>query len=216
MSPQIAQYWLVFLKGAGITLWLSWLALMMGGVVGVGIALARLSPWRLLRGAALAYTEVLRSFPPLILFFGCFYGISYAFGLDLSPFAAATVALSAQASAFMSEVVRSGVESVGRGQWEAARSSGLAYWQIMRHVVGPQAVPVMLPPAVGVYISTLKDSSLASVIGYVELTKAGMLVRETTGISFEVFVIVAAMYFLINYFISLGGAALERKFRFQV
>jgi polar amino acid transport system permease protein len=68
MSPQIAQYWLVFLKGAGITLWLSWLALMLGGVIGVGIALARLSPWRLLRGAALVYTEVLRSFPPLILF----------------------------------------------------------------------------------------------------------------------------------------------------
>jgi polar amino acid transport system permease protein len=216
VSPQIGQYWLVFLRGAGTTLWLSWLALVLGGVIGVGVGLARLSPWRLLRGAALVYTEVLRSFPPLILFFGCFYGISFALGVDLSPFAAATIALSAEASAFMSEVVRSGVESVGRGQWEAARSSGLRFWQIMRHVVGPQAIPVMLPPAVGVYIATLKDSSLASVIGYVELTKAGMLVRETTGVSFQVFIIVAVMYFVINYSISLGGAALERKFGFHI
>lgn len=215
MSSQIAQYWFVFLKGVGTTLWISWLSLMLGGVLGTGIALARLSPWRLLRGSALVYTELFRSFPPLILFFGCFYGASFALEVDVSPFIAATVALTVQASAFMSEVVRAGVESVGRGQWEAAHSSGMRFWQIMRYVVGPQAIPVMLPPSVGVYIATLKDSSLASVLGYVELTKTGLLVRETTGVSFEVFVIVAVLYFIINYSISLGGAALERKYKFD-
>ena len=72
----------------------------------------------------------------------------------------------------------------------------------------------MLPPSVGVYISTLKDSSLASIIGYVELTKSGLLVRESTGISFEVLLIIAIMYFIINYSISLAGTALERRFKY--
>ncbi len=187
---------------------------LLGGLIGSVIGLARTSRWWLLRSAALIYTEVFRSFPPLILFFGCFYGASYALNINLSPFSAATIALTAEASAFMSEVVRAGIDSVGRGQWEAAQSSGMKFWQIMRYIVGPQAIRVMLPPSVGVYIATLKDSSLASVIGYLELTKSGMLVRETTGVSFEVFLIVAALYFIINYSISLGGAALERKFRF--
>ncbi|MBI1775447.1 MAG: amino acid ABC transporter permease [Proteobacteria bacterium] len=214
MNPHVAQYWLVFLKGAGITLWISWLALILGGLIGAVIGLARTSRWRVLEAAALVYTEVFRSIPPLILFFGCFYGVSYAINLDLSPFGAATIALTAVASAFMSEVVRAGIESVGRGQWEAAQSSGMRYWQIQRYVVWPQAIRVMLPPSVGVYISTLKDSSLASVIGYLELTKSGMLIRETTGVSFDVFLIVATLYFVINYSISLGGAALERRFWF--
>jgi polar amino acid transport system permease protein len=87
--------------------------------------------------------------------------------------------------------------------------------QIMRYVVGPQAIRVMLPPTVGVYIGTLKDSSLASVIGFVELTKAGLLVREASGASFQVFLVIGALYFLINYSISLGGAALERKFHIE-
>jgi polar amino acid transport system permease protein len=90
----------------------------------------------------------------------------------------------------------------------------MRFWQVQRYVIWPQAIRVMLPPSVGVYIATLKDSSVASVIGYVELTKSGLLIRETTGSSFEVFFIVAVLYFLINYSISLGGAAFERKFKF--
>ena len=214
MTPQIAQYWSVFLKGAGTTIWISWLALVLGGFIGAIVGLARTSRWPLLRIAALVYTEVFRSFPPLILFFGCFYGASYALKIDLSPFGAATLALTAVASAYMSEVVRAGIDSVGLGQWEAAQSTGMRFWQIQRYVVWPQAIRVMLPPSVGVYISTLKDSSVASVIGYVELTKAGLLIRETTGVSFEVFLIIAVLYFVINYSISLGGAALERRFKF--
>jgi polar amino acid transport system permease protein len=214
MSPQIAQYWPVFLDGAATTLWISWLALLLGGLIGAAVGLARTSRWWALRTLALVYTEVFRSVPPLILLFGCFFGASYVLAIDLSPFGAATVALTAVASAFLSEIVRAGLESVGRGQWEAARSSGMRFWQIQRHIVWPQAIRVMLPPSVGVYISTLKDSSVASVIGYVEITKAGLLIRETTSVTFEVFLIVAVLYFVINYSISLCGAALERRFQF--
>lgn len=214
MSAGITAYWYVFLMGAATTLWISWLALLLGGLVGFAIGLLRLARWPLLRWFATAYTEIFRSIPPLVLFFGSFYGASYALQVDLSPFASATIALTATASALMAEVVRAGIESVGRGQWEAALSSGMTRLQASRYVIWPQAVRVMLPPSVGVYISTLKDSALASVIGYVELTKSGLLIRETTGISFEVLLIIATMYFVINYSISLVGAALERRFRF--
>lgn len=214
MSATVAAYWYVFAKGVAITLWISWLALLLGGVVGFVIGMMRLSRWMALRWLATGYIEVFRSIPPLVLFFGCFYGLSFALQLDLSPFAAATIALTLTASALMAEVVRAGVESVGRGQWEAAFSSGMHYSQVFRYIVWPQAIRVMLPPSIGVYISTLKDSSLASIIGYVELTKSGLLVRESTGISFEVLMIVAILYFIINYSISLVGAALERRFKY--
>lgn len=212
MTTSLIDYWPVLLKGVATTLWISWLALILGGIVGAIVGMGLRSKSLILRTLSTLYTEVFRSFPPLILFFGCYYGLSFAFKLDLSPFTSATIALTLEASAFMAGVVSAGIASVGRGQWEAAQASGLRYWQVMRLVIGPQAVRVMLPPTVGVYVGTLKDSSLASVIGFVELTKAGLLVREASGASFQVFLVVAITYFIINYSISLGGAALERKF----
>ena len=212
MTTSLIDFWPVLLRGVATTLWISWLGLILGGVLGAIIGMAADSRSRILRASAFVYTELFRSIPPLILFFGCFYGISFGFKVDLSPFTSATIALALEASAFMAGVVSAGIGSVGRGQWEAAQASGMKFWQIMRYVVGPQALRVMLPPTVGVYIGTLKDSSLASVIGFVELTKAGLLVREASGASFQVFLVVGVLYFIINYSISLGGAALERKF----
>lgn len=212
MTPTLFDFWPVLLKGVLTTLWISWLGLVLGGLIGAVLGAALLSRSVVLRAIATVYTEVFRSFPPLILFFGCFYGISFAFRLDLSPFTAATIAMTLEASAFMAGVVKAGIASVDRGQWEAAQASGMQPWQVMRYVIGPQAVRVMLPPSVGVYIGTLKDSSLASVIGFVELTKSGLLIREATGASFQVFLIIGILYFIINYSISLGGAKLERTF----
>jgi polar amino acid transport system permease protein len=213
ISDEVLQYWPVFLRGALTTLWISWLALMLGGAIGAVVAHLRLArPWPL-RAVAVAYTELFRSIPPLMLFFGSYYGVSFAFRYNLAPFTAATLSLTLTASALMAEVVRAGIESVGRGQWLAAWASAMTPLQVLRYVVWPQALRVSLPPAVGVYVSTLKDSSVASVIGYVELTRSGLLVRETTGSSFDVFLIVAAVYFAINFGISQVGAALERRFQ---
>ena len=212
MSGVLADYGALLLRAAGITLWISWLGLLLGGLLGAAIGLARTSRWRVLRLLALIYTELFRSIPVLILMFFCYFGLPLLLGLDLSPFAAATLALMFTASSLMAEVVRAGIDSVARGQWEAAFSSGMRYRQVMWHIVGPQAVRVMLPPSVGVYIATLKESSLASIIGYVELTKTALLIRETTGQSLEVLATITLLYFVINYGISLVGGALERKF----
>jgi His/Glu/Gln/Arg/opine family amino acid ABC transporter permease subunit len=202
----------LFLKAAGITLWLSWLALLLGAVGGTLVALARTSRLLPLRLLALLYTEFFRSIPILIVMFFAYFGAPLVLGLDISAFLAATIALALHASSTMSEVVRAGLESVGRGQWEAAQAAGMRYGQVMRYVVGPQALRVILPPSVGIYITTLKESSLASIIGYIELTKTGLLVRESTGGGFTALLLLAVIYFVMNYLISLGGAALERRF----
>lgn len=212
MSAQLLSYMPLLLKAALVTIWLSWLALLIAAVAGTLVALARISAFWPLRLLALLFTEFFRSIPILIVLFFVFFGIPLIFGLDLSPFAATTIALALHATSTMSEVIRAGLESVAKGQWEAARAAGMTYWQMMRHVIVPQALRVILPPSVGVYIATLKESSLASIIGYVELTKTGLLIRETMGSSFVPLLLLALMYFLINYCISLGGAALERRF----
>jgi His/Glu/Gln/Arg/opine family amino acid ABC transporter permease subunit len=127
-------------RALGLTIWLSWLALILGALGGLVLGLMRTSRFRTLRLVALLYVEFFRSIPILIILFFFFYGAPLVFKINVSAFLAATAALSAHASALMSEVIRAGIESVGRGQWEAAQSSGMTYPQVMRHVVGPQAM----------------------------------------------------------------------------
>src|SRR4029079_18348215 len=130
---------------------ISWLALIVAGVFGAVVGYYRTSVSWWLRSIATIYTEFFRSIPTLVQLFFVYFGITFIFSLDLSPFAAATIALGLEGSALMSEVVRSGLQSVGKGQVEAARSSGLTGWQVGRYVVWPQAIRVMIPPAVSIY-----------------------------------------------------------------
>jgi His/Glu/Gln/Arg/opine family amino acid ABC transporter permease subunit len=194
------------------TIWLSWLALLLAAIGGVVLALLRTSRFLPLRIAALLFVEFFRSIPILIVMFFCYFGVPVVLGIDVSTFIAATAALALQASSAMSEVIRAGILSVGKGQWEAAQASGMSYVQVMRYIVGPQAVRVILPPSVGIYIATLKESALASIIGVIELTKTGLLIRESTGAGLSALSVVAVLYFVLNYGISLAGGALERRF----
>jgi His/Glu/Gln/Arg/opine family amino acid ABC transporter permease subunit len=213
----LLDFGFVLLRGLAVTLWISWLALLLAALVGAVVGIGRTSKSWPLRFAALGYTEFFRSIPTLVGLFFVYYGITFVFGINLSPFAAATIALALEGSALMSEVVRGGIQSVGRGQKEAALSSGMKVWQAEMYVIWPQAIRTMLPPAVGVYVSTLKASALASVIGYVELTKSGLLIREAVrGQSggLTILVAVAAIYVIINFAISQFGAAIERRSSF--
>ena len=211
MSELAIQYGGFLLRAAGTTLWISWLALLLAVVIGSLIALMRVSSVRVLRAAAILYVELFRSVPVLLVMFFCFFGVPLVFGIDVSAFAAATAGLSLFASSAMSEAMRAGLQSVGKGQWEAAQACGLHHWNIVRLIVLPQAVPVMLPPAVSVYIGTLKESSLAAIIGYVELTKTGLLISDSTGGAAAIFA-VALMYFVMNYGISRAGQLVESRF----
>jgi polar amino acid transport system permease protein len=122
-------------------------------------------------------------------------------------------ALMVNASAFMAEIVRAGVQAVGRDQWDAARGLGMGYGQIMRWIVLPQAIRVMIPPGVGLLIGLVKDSSIVSVLSYVELTRAGQILMEKTFLSFQVFGIVALLYFALCYPLSRVALYSEQRLR---
>lgn len=207
----------LLIRGLGVTLWISWVALILSAVVGAFVGLGRTSKYWPLRILAGIYAEYFRSVPILVALFFVYYGITLLTGLNLSPFTAATIALALEGSAMMSEVVRGGLQSIGKGQREAALSSGMKKWQVELFIVWPQAIRVMIPPAVGVYVSTLKASSLTSIIGYVELTKTGLLIRESlrghSG-SLMILIVVATIYVIINFLISKFGLILEEKNRF--
>ena len=207
----VLVYLPLLLKALGVTLWLSWLTLLIGAVGGTVLGLMRLSRYRAVRWMALLYVELFRSVPILIVLFFAYYAAPALFGVDLSTFAAATLALGLHASALMSEVVRAGINSVHRGQWEAAHAASFSFWQIMWHVVGPQAMRVIIPPSIGIYVMMLKETSVASIVGYVELTETGLLIRESVGGGFAVLIAVALLYFIVCYAMSLAGGAVERR-----
>lgn len=213
-SGTIWDYRWVFVDGLLLTVELSCIALIAGFILGLLVGLARTYGPAPVRAVCIAFTESFRSIPPLLLFFGSYYGLSYSTGISFSPFQASVIAMVLEASAFISEVVRAAFRSVERGQWDAANAVGLRFWPALWTVVGPQAIRVLVPPTIGVYVAVLKDSSFASIVGLVELTRAGLLVRDSVGDTLTVLLLLSAIYFVINFSISSSALALEKRFRF--
>lgn len=212
-SGHFGAYFYLLFKGALVTLELSFGALILGTAGGVLLGLLRTARARAVRAVPLGYIEIIRSTPFLILLFFIYYGLPLALNTDIPAYPAAIAALSVYCSAYMAEVVRSGLESVPHGQAEAASALGLRYHQIMRLVIIPQAMRVMLPPTIGVYISTIKESSLASVIGFVELLGTGTEIRESNAgrSTADVLIFVAVYYFVICFALSRLGRWMELR-----
>jgi len=189
------------------------LGLILGAVIAFVVGLARSSkrPWLWMPAAA--YIEVIRDSPILMQLYVIFFALPILLKIEVPVFWAGVVALVINGSAFMAEIVRAGIQSIGRDQWEAARSLGMGYLQIMRWIVLPQALRVMIPPGVGLFIGLVKDSSIVSVLSYIELTRAGQILMEKTFLSFQVFGIVAALYFAICYPLSRLALYSERRLK---
>lgn len=184
------------LRGALNTLGLALAVMAVGTAGGLVLGLLRFTPWRWLTRTLAAVTEVVRAVPLLLLLFFIFFGMP-ALGLRLPTFPAAVLAMSLWMMVNTAEVVRGGVQSIGRGQFEAARSSGLSELQTMGFVILPQAVRRMLPPYIGLCTILVKDTSLAAIIGVFELTRASQETIERTFRSFEIYLVAAAIYFAI-------------------
>ncbi len=206
---------LFLFKGTIITIQLSVFSLVVAFFLGFFFGIMRASRYVIFRGIALIYIEILRGTPLLIIMMFVFYCIPILLEKEVSPFIAATLSLSFYGGAYAAEIVRAGIESIERGQWEAARSTGLSGIQVMRHVILPQAFRVMIPPGIGLFVSLVKDSSIASIIGYVELTRASEIVRINIYKTWGPLSIVAANYFIICYLLSKFGAIVEERFRFD-
>ncbi len=192
------------------TVVLSLIAFIGGGVVGGLLLFARLSGGRVADRLIGLYVQVFQGTPLLMQLFLAYFGIAL-FGVDVSAWTAASVALTLYTSAFLTEIWRGCVASIPKGQWEASGSLALSFGEQMRHVILPQAVRIAVAPTVGFLVQVIKGTALASVIGFVELTKAGSMISNATFKPFVVFSCVALLYFVLCFPVSLYAKNLERK-----
>ncbi|MCM2502246.1 amino acid ABC transporter permease [Aureimonas altamirensis] len=192
------------------TVLLSLAAFAGGGLVGLLVLFLRLSPTRLVRTLAKGYIELFQGTPLLMQLFLAFFGLSL-FGVNLPAWLAAGLALILWTAAFLSEIWRGCVEAIQRGQWEASASLGMGRVQQMRHVILPQALRIAVPPTVGFSVQVVKGTALTSIIGFVELTRAGTVVTNATYQPFTVYGLVALIYFALCWPLSRSSQILERK-----
>jgi polar amino acid transport system permease protein len=198
------------LQAARWTVALSLIAFIGGGLVGLALLVLRLTPSRTAQRFVAGYVLLFQGTPLLMQLFLAYFGIAL-FGINTSPWVAAAIALTLYTSAFLTEIWRGCVAAIPKGQWEAARSLALGFGEQLRYVVLPQAVKLGVPPTVGFLVQVVKGTALASVIGFVELTKAGTMITNATFKPFVVYSCLALMYFALCYPVSLYARGLERK-----
>jgi polar amino acid transport system permease protein len=201
----------LFLSGLLATALLSVAAIATGTLTGLLVAALRTSRIPVVAQIARVYLEVFRGTPLLIQMLFIYFGAAYLGLAGMTVFGAALLAMTLYQGAYIAEIFRAGIEAVPRGQWEAARILGLSPVQAFGSVILPQTRAIVLPPLVGQYLSLVKDTSIAVVIGYVELVRQGQAVIDRTGHPGEAYLAVAVLYFVICYPLSLAVRRMERK-----
>ncbi len=204
----VAQYWHVFLKGLGLTVFLTAVSMVLATALTIPLALGRLSPVRLLRWPANVFVEFMRATPLILQLIYINYVLPAA-GIRLEPITAVIIGLSLHYSAYLSEVFRGGIQSIPKGQTEAAFSLGLSRWLAFRKIVLPQATRTVLPTLGNYLISLFKDTSLASVVTVQELMFSGQIISARNFQYFTVYTITAILYFAVCYPSGLAVRALE-------
>lgn len=197
--------------GLQLTLWLSLIAIIISFIFGTVLGMARLSRSVVGRWLAGCYVELVRATPLIMVIFWIFFLLPIVTGRPIPPLESALVAFVIFTSAYVAEIVRAGIQAVPKGQREAALASGLTGWQVMREVILPQALTKMIPPLVGQFISLFKDTSLAYIIGVLELTRRATIVNNREFQSFSIFAFVAIVYFVFCYALSRGARLLEAR-----
>jgi polar amino acid transport system permease protein len=230
----------ILMQGLFTTIRLSLWSTVFATFIGTAIGLCRLSKGLFSRLIGRTYVELIRNLPPLVLVFIFYFfltdQIMASIGVDefvkslsenmqalltfffaspplFSPFLSGLITLALYEGAYIAEIVRAGIQSIERGQWEASHALGLSWWQQMRYVILPQATQRILPPLAGQFISTIKDSAIVSVISIQELTFQGMELMSATYLTFEVWITVTALYFILTMALSLSVERLEIHMR---
>ena len=207
----LAKYYPVYLSGLWGTLWISAVTVLLGLVLGMLVALMRMSRSKLLNAVSGVYIEVLRGTPILLQLYFFWIGLPKLVPFELSDTQCIVVALAVNASAFISEIIRAGIAAVDKGQWEAARSIGLSETHVMTHVILPQAVKNILPALCNEFISTVKGTSLASVFFVGELMTSFKTVQSATFLALQSLTIVGVIYLILNFVLSRLLKILERR-----
>ena len=192
------------------TVALSLIAFVGGGLVGLALLVARIAKLPAAELLVAAYVQLFQGTPLLMQLFLAYFGLALL-GVNVSPWVAAALALTLYSSAFLTEIWRGCVNAVPKGQWEASSALALNLREQLRFVIGPQALRVAVPPTVGFLVQVVKGTALASVIGFIELTKAATMITNATFRPFTVYLCVALLYFALCYPISAWSHRLERK-----
>ena len=201
---------LYLLQAARWTLLLSLIAFLGGGVLGLLLAILRTGANRWLRWLAAGWIALFQCIPLLMLLFLVFFGLAL-YGRDQDPYVAVTAALSLYAGAYLGDIWRGAIEAIPRGQTEGAQALGLGPFQRLRLVVLPQAVRIAIPPTIGFMVQVVKNTSLASIIGFAELTQAAQVVNNLTFRPIPVYLAAAAIYFTMCFPLTWGAGRLERR-----
>ncbi|MEA5092572.1 L-cystine transport system permease protein YecS [bioreactor metagenome] len=204
----------IFLDGCLVTLEISFFALLLGMIFGIGGALCRISSNRFLSGIAFLYVWIIRGTPIMVQLFILYFGLPQL-GIKMSSMTAGILGLAINTGAYVTEIIRSGIQAIEKGQTEAALSLGMKPYQAMVRIVGPQAVKVCMPPLVNQFIMTLKNSSIASLVTITELLRTGEQLIYTTFRSFEVYTVVAVLYLIMNSVFMIVAGKLEKRMERQ-
>lgn len=206
----LAKYGKFYLNGAGYTIFLAFMGVLFGSILGGLLALMKLSKSKILRGLAIAYIEYVRGTPLLVQIFIVYFGTG-VLGLDLSKLAAGCIALALNSGAYVAEIVRAGINAVNKGQLEAARSLGMNQAQAMRYIILPQAIKNILPALGNEFVTVIKESSVVSVIGVSELIFQAGNVQGASFKPFLPYLVVSLIYFVLTFTISRLLGVAERR-----
>ncbi|CAH0529235.1 amino acid ABC transporter permease [Vibrio hippocampi] len=198
------------LLAARWTLLLSLLAFLFGGALGALLTFLHSTKNTFFTALIKVYVELFQGTPLLMQLFLTFFGLSLI-GIEVSPWTAAILSLTLFSSAYFHDIWRGCIEALPKGQWEASKTLGLTYFNTMKHVIAPQAFKISIAPTVGFSVQIVKGTALASIIGFVELTKAGTMLNNATFQPFKVFAFVALLYFMMCFPLSVYARYLENK-----
>ncbi len=201
----------LLMQGLALTLELAAVSLLIAMVIGIAASLMGMSKNPILRAINRAFVAIIRGTPLLVQGFFIYFGITGILGIRMTAFTAGVIALSLNAGGYMSEIFRGGIQAVDPGQTEAARSLGLSKRQTTWRIVIPQAIRICIPSVVNQWCITIKDTSIISVLGFAELTKIGQQIIARTFRSFEVWIMVGVLYFIVIYLLTVLARIVERK-----
>ena len=202
---------LFLLKAVPTTLMLSLGALAGGVVAGLIVAILRIVPSRPLRWLAVSYIELFQGTPLLIQLFVVYYGLAVIFNVQIGAWPAVLIAFTLYSAAFLGEIWRGAIEAIPKPQWEAAACLSLSFPKQLWYVILPQAARISIPPTVGFAVQLIKNTSIAAIIGFIELTRAGQLMTNMTFKPMIVYPVVAGLYFLLCWPLSVISQSLERR-----
>lgn len=207
----MSQYWMMFVQGVITTIELAIISIVFGFIIGIVLAILKKSKYAILSIFAKAYIGFIRDTPLLIQIYIVYIGLPMIFDVNISDFATGVIALTLYSAAYIAEIIRSGIESLPIGQFEASLALGMNKWKMMRDIILPQAIKNILPALGNQFIGNVKDSSLVSVLGITDLMYQAQTVRGSTALGVQPILVAAAIYLVITWILNCGMSYAERR-----